>query len=342
MAMTNYLIMSGDTPEHYFFRPYEGICKRKRMPGGSWTEYESVIPSAKDCFCVYKDKNSSVHIICLDAENRLIYSAKKDGERKNYIISHINNDIYISDMRLYSMRGRLNLLYSALYNGENMLVHCILAGHAKPSVVDTLETSHFFVFGSRVYYTNAKGELGYVLLSDEKPCGFNKLYEDAHHPTLINFDGKEFLVFTRQSRLFVDGKELLYDSRMETPTCLSSFGKLSIMWKSGNFIRYTTTFNGGITWSEPMRFINSESTIHTYLVQEGNSVRSYFGYPAGKNLVILGTPDIFMKKQNTSSESGGDIEKLRQLLNMTQKEVTDAKNEISRLNKMIETLKETK
>ena len=63
MAMTNYLTMAGDASEHYFFRPYEGICKRNRLPGGSWTDYESVIPSAKDCFCVYSDKNSNVHII---------------------------------------------------------------------------------------------------------------------------------------------------------------------------------------------------------------------------------------------------------------------------------------
>lgn len=340
--MTNYLIMSDGKCEHYFFRPYEGICKRTRTPGGAWTEHESVIPEGRDGFGVFKDSSSCTHLICTDSENRLIYGVQKDGSWKKYVLSNISGDIYISDMRLYATCGRINLLYSALYNGENMLIHCILAGHAKPSVVDTLETPHFFIFDSKVYYTNEKGELGYVLLSDEKPCGFNKLYDDAHHPAVIKFEGKEFLIFTRQSRLFVNGEEILYDSRMETPTCINSFGKLSIMWKSGSFIRYTTTFNGGITWSEPMRFINSGAAVSTFLVQEGNTFRSYFGYHSEKNLVILGTPDIFTKKQNSCYRSGSEIEKLRSLLDVTRQEVIDAKNEISRLNKTIERLKELK
>lgn len=339
MAMTNYLINSGVGYEHYFFRPYEGICKKERLPGDTWKEHKSVLPEGREPFGVYKDHTGCVHLICTDSENRLIYSSCKDGVWKKYVLSSINKDIYISDMRLYSMHGRLNLLYSALYDGENMLIHCILAGHAKPSVVDTLETPHFFTFDSKVYYTNAKGELGYVLLGDEKPCGFNKLYSDAHHPTVINFDGREFLIFTRESKLFVNGEEILYDSRMETPTCINNFGKLCVMWKSGNFIRYTTTFNGGITWSEPMRFINSGSIVSSFLVQEGNSVRNYFGYKSEKNLVILGSPDFFSDEQIPSCKKGGDIERLQALLDMAHKEVLDAKNEISRLNKTIENLR---
>ena len=160
--MTNYIIMPGNVPEHYFFKPYEGICMRKRAPQGTWKEHTQVFGGAKDGFGLYCAKDKSVHIICTDHDNKLIYILS-DGEGwKKYVISKLNRDIFVSDMRFYSVRGRLNLLYSALYNGENLLVHCILGDHAKPSAVDVIETPHFSVSDGRAYYTNSKGILGFV------------------------------------------------------------------------------------------------------------------------------------------------------------------------------------
>ncbi len=337
--MTNYIITCGGKSKHYFFKPYEGICQKERLPSGSWKEYESVLPEAKDCFCVYADRNSNVHLVCLDNDNRLIYAVYKEKKWKKYVLSTLSCDIFVSDMRLYNVGGRLNLLYSALYNGENMLIHCILGNHAKPSCIDTLETSHFFIYSSKVYYTNSKGELGYVLLSDEKPCGFNKLYSDAHCPTIASFAGREFLIFTRESRLFINGEEILYDSRMEMPTCIKSQNKIYVMWKSANFVRYITTFNGGITWSEPMRFMNNGMPISSYLVQDGDTFNSYYGYHSEKELTLLGAPDLLC---SSSLNLHSDLEKLKKMLDMTRQEVVNAKKEISRLNKTIEMLKDTK
>lgn len=337
--MTNYIIKAGDKWEHYFFRPYEGICKKERLFGGSWKEHTPVLLDARDCFSVYADRNSNVHIVCIDNENRLIYAVRKDGKLKKYVLSSLNTDIFVSEMRLYNVGGRLNLLYSALYNGENMLIHCILGNHAKPSCIDTLETSHFFIYESKVYYTNAKGELGYTSLSDEKPCGFNLLYPDAHHPTITKFAGREFLIFTREGRLFVNGEEILCDSRMEMPTCIKSQNKLYVMWKSGNFARYITTFNGGITWSEPMRFMNSGMAISSYLAQDSETFNLYYGYNTEKELTLLGAPDLL---SGVSANCHTDIEKLKAMLDMARQEVVNAKKEISRLNKTIEMLKNTK
>lgn len=337
--MTNYLISSGSSAEHYFFRPYEGICCKKRMPSGLWGEHAACVPAGQDGFGAYADKSGNVHLICIDKENRLIYAVRKNDKWKKYILTSLNSDIFVSDMRLYNAGGRLNLLYSALYNGETLLIHCILGDHAKPSTVDTLETSHFYIYNKRVYYTNARGELGYVALSDEKPAGFNKLYSDAHCCTLYNLGGKELMLFTRESKLFINGEEILYDSHMEMPTLVKGADRAYIMWKSGSFVRYIATFNSGITWSDPMRFMSTGSAVSMYLAQQGESFNYYYGYNSDKDISLLGAPDIFSEPADYTLPKPNEIEKLKIMLDMTRREVMEAKKEIVRLNKTIDSLK---
>lgn len=337
--MTNYLILPGSAPEHYFYRPYEGICMQAQSISGIWQERTNILPGGKEGFGIYADKSGKVHIICVDDENNLIYAVRKESVWKKYTLTSISKDIFVSDMRLYNIGGRLNLLYSALYNGEYLLIHCILGDHAKPSTVDTLETSHFYLYDNKAYYTNSKGELGFVSLSDEKPSGFNRIYENAHCPNISNINGKELLVFTRESRIFVNNEEILYDSRMEMPICVKGTDKLYIMWKSGSFIRYITTFNGGITWSDPMRFMSTGTAVFLYLAQQGDAFNYYYGYNNGKDITLLGAPDIFSEPADYALPHPNELEKLKIMLDMTRQEVLDAKKEIMRLNKTIEKLR---
>ena len=155
--MSNYLIMPDSLPEHYFYKAYEGICVRKRNPQGIWQEHTSILPGGKDGFGIYCSKDKTVHLLCTDHENKLIYASSDGNIWKKYVISMLSQDVSVSDIHLYSIRGRLNFMYSALYNGENLLIHCILGDHAKPSTVDVCETPHFFIKKNKVYYTNSKG-----------------------------------------------------------------------------------------------------------------------------------------------------------------------------------------
>lgn len=335
ISMTNYLIMNGNTPEHYFFRPYEGICMRARTPAGVWQERSSVVSKGRDGFGVYADRNGAVHLICVNDENKLIYAVRKDGALKKYVLSSLSPEIYVSDMRLYNAGGRLNLLYSALYNGENLLIHCILGDHAKPSTVDTLETSHFCIDKDRVYYTDADGTLGYVLLSDEKPAGFHKLYDDAHCCTVYDMSGKNIMLFTRESKLFIDNSEILYDSRMEMPIFVNGSDRLFIMWKSGSFVRYITSFNGGVTWSEPMRFMNTGTAVSLYSVQQGEAFTYCYGYHNSKELYLLGKPAVFENPAEYRLPSIGEFENMKNMLETARREAADAKEEITRLKKAL-------
>lgn len=331
--MTNYLISTKKGIEHYFYRPYEGICMKRRLAGGIWQEHKSVLKSGRDTFGVYADDREQVHLICTDAENRLIYAIRKNDVWKKFILSGLNRDVFICDMRIYSVNGRLNLLYSALYNGETLLVHCILGDHAKPEAVAALESSHFFIYNQKVFFTDTSGRLGYVLLSDEKPSGFYFLYDDAHFGTLSSLGGKELIIFTRDSRLFINGEEILYDSRMENPVFVKGADRAYIMWKSGSFVRYIATFNGGITWSEPMRFMSTSATPSLYIAQWKDTFNLYYGYQSEKDVTLLGAPDIFSESRNFSYTD--ELERLKTTLGTSMRELAEARAEVARLNKII-------
>ncbi|MDD6214269.1 MAG: hypothetical protein PUB42_03690 [Firmicutes bacterium] len=337
--MTNYLIMPGKMLEQYFYKPYEGICMRRRHHADLWSEHEQVIEHAKDGFGIYSDSAGAVHIICITDDNQLTYAVRKNGIWKKYVISKLNEDIFVRQMRLYNVGGRLNLLYSALYNGETLLIHCILGNHAKPSTVAALESEHFCIYSNRAYFTNSEGVLGFVSLSDEKPSGFNPMYEDAHNAYVCGFQGKEFFVFTRSSALFINGEEILSDNRMEQPICIRGSNRVYVMWKSGGFVRYITTFNLGSVWSEPMRFMSTGKTITLFEVQQGDAFSCYYGYQNTKDIVLFGKGELFREESEYNLPAPNELEKLKILLDITRQEVLDAKKEISRLNSTVDKLK---
>ena len=338
--MTDFLIMPGGAAEHYFYRPYEGICMRSRKPDGLWNERVPVIERGRDSFAVYADKGGTVHLICVNAENKLIYAVRKENIWKKYVLSALNEDISVMQMQLYGVGSRLNLLYSAQYNGEILLIHCILGDHAKPSTVDSLDSAHFYIMGENAYYTNAQGQLGRVSLADEKPVGFSKLYDDAHSCSVRNFGGREIMLFIRESKLFVNGEEILYDSRIEMPVCVTgSDGRMYIMWKSGSFVRYITSFNGGATWSEPMRFMSTGSRISLYTAQRGGDFINCYGYHNSKELTLLARPDIFSTAADYVLPGKSELDTLKAALVSARIEIADTKPELSRLGKTLEGLR---
>lgn len=327
--MANYLINRKTGGEHYFFKPYEGICVKKRNPSGTFSEHTQIVALGRDTFSVFADSGGSIHLVCADCENMLVYANCINGVWKRYILAKIPKDVTILNMHLYAVRRRLNLLYSVYHNGEHMLVHCILGNHAKPSCVSTLSDSHFFVYKNKVYYTKPDGALGFTALEDEKPENFNRLYENANSASVWEESGKEFLIFIRNSRLFINGKEILYDLAIENPIFVKGTDRLYVMWKSGGFIRYISSFNGGATWSEPMRFINSGITPRIYTFRNGNSLRLYYGYENGSSLTTLGISNVFSVKENSELKDAKN-----KLIEKTQ-EAEDAKKEVERLNKIL-------
>ncbi|MBR4172862.1 MAG: hypothetical protein IKR46_00655 [Clostridia bacterium] len=329
--MTNYLIMRNGTLEHYFYK--SGIYVKKRPLSGIWQEAEAVLLEGRDSFSVYLAKDGNVHLICTDYGGNLVYAVNSGGTWKKYILSKLGSDISVSDMRLYSVRGRLNLMYSVLYNGENLLVHCILGDRAKPNTVDTIETSHFFIKNGRAYYTNANGTLGYVNLADEKPSVFTPVYDDAHFGTVYNLSGgKEHILFSRNSSVFLDAKELAHDTHLEMPILANIKNKIYIMWKNGSFVRYIAS-DDGENFGKPMRFMTSNRPVSLFAVQKVGEFINYYGYDSPRGVALLGNPDIFENSAKTAAPS--ELENIKNMLNKTQQDLSETKKELARLNRII-------
>ena len=102
--MTNFLISGDSGNELYFYKPYEGICVKKQNPGESHKEHTSVLPEGQDSFCAYADSRGTVHIIYTDSENHLLYAVRKNGSFKKHILSSLAPDIFLSDIRIYSVK----------------------------------------------------------------------------------------------------------------------------------------------------------------------------------------------------------------------------------------------
>ncbi len=327
--MANYLINRASGGEHYFFKPYEGICMKRCHPSGTFSEHSQIVALGRDTFSVFQSTDGSIHLVCVDAENMLVYANCRNNVWKRYILAKIPDGVVVSNMHLYAVRNRLNLLYSALLGGEHLLIHCILGNHAKPSTVSTLLNSHFFVYKNKVYYTKPDGALGFTSLEDEKPEIFNRLYDDAHSVSVWIDAEKEFLIFVRNSRLFINGKEILYDAAIENPIFVKGTDRLYIMWKSGGFIRYISSFNGGVTWSEPMRFINTGITPKIYTYRSRDVLRLYYGYETKNSLTLLGVSNAFCMQENK------ELKDVKNKLSEKTKEAEDAKKEVERLNKIL-------
>lgn len=331
--MANYLINRASGGEYYFFKPYEGICMKRISPSGTFSEHSQIVALGRDTFSVFQSNDGSIHLVCADNENMLVYANCRNNVWKRYILAKIPDGVVISGMHLYAVRNRLNLLYSAQYNGEHLLIHCVLGNHAKPSTVSTISGPHFFVHKNKVYYTKPDGALGFTPLDDEKPENFNRLYDDADSVSVWENEGKDFLIFIRNSRLFINGKEVLYDSVIKNPIFVKGTDRLYIMWKSGGFIRYISSFNGGVTWSEPMRFINTGNTpkIYSFLCRDG--FRQYYGYETKNSLTLLGVANIFSK--DFCPHENNELKDVKNKLVQKTKEAENAKNEVDRLNKIL-------
>ena len=289
--MFNQLLTFPDRMEHYFSAG-NSIFRRKPDTNGGFDQTETVISNGVSAFCAYGDSAGIAHIIHTDPDNNLYYSQMQGGQIKTHRLSSIPAEIYPENFRLYSVGGRLNLLYSARYQEGYILVHCILGNQAKPHIVAQLDSAHFQIFKGNVYYTNSQGDVGYTALADEKPEGFSLLFEKGKNVSVLEADEAELVIYTRDNKLFAGGNQLVYDSRMEMPTLYLSHNKPTVTWKSGGYVRSITLNKDGTPASSPMRFMASDAEIQTFHTQIADNTRMLYGYNTSYGLHLFGKPDL--------------------------------------------------
>lgn len=309
--MSDYLIPRKNILEHYFHTPNEGIFKRQILPPNR-SPAQCVCTAADDGFCVFAEKDDSIHIISTNENGDLVYTFEKNDSLQTHILMKGNGKIYPKTIRVSLARDRTNLLYTAQYGASLILIYCILGINAKPLHIATLppEYPQICISGTRVYFTNSENTLGYMDFADGKPEIFFPVCENAFMPCVTEFDGKEYLVYKHENSIICSGSEVCTDKSAAEPLLCVSSGKLLLLWRSMNFIKYSASQNGGATWSAPMRFVNSGASSHIYTIQNERSFSDYYGTLSGGELHIIGANNIMNtlnRKTNSAHRSDGKV-----------------------------------
>lgn len=320
----NYLILGEQGLQHFYYKDNEGIRSAREknifLP-------ETIFKDGQKPFCVY-DEGGILHIICVNEKNELIYIANKDGAYKTYMLSELKDTFSVQEMKICASGERLNLLCSVRYDGDILLIHCILGNMARPSVIDKMGSSYFFAFGDKVYYTNQCGVLGFQDLADGKPDRFVSVVEDAEMPYLY-FDGtNEYIVYKKGNTIYINHRPVVEDAACEGPVLTMRGGKLILIWKSGAVLKYTAADNND---GEPPKRIVSTGEAVLYSIQENENIHyDYAAYSEGRPYF----PEGFAGEKTTPPDS--NYNEVRELI----QSVVRLKEEVRTIEKRIKTLKQ--
>lgn len=344
--MTNYILLHNGAEEHYFYKPYEGLCMRQKK-NNMWQEYQVLYRQALDHFSVFIDENQIVHIICANSASEIIYLLYKGGAWHKYTLAVLKENVRPDIIKIAAAGGRLQLLYSAKYGKEQLLVHCVLGNQAQPSPIDKLLGSDFFITSGKVYYTNENRTLGCQDLSDGRPDRFVPICEGAVMPYVLPAGQTQLMTYIKDKTIYFQNKPVYENKYAEAPILVPNENRLLLLWRDGDFVRYLTSLNGGATWSTPMQFVNPGKSSELYYVQKGNAVYHYYGNHAGNSLHIFGTNDLFAPQdfqvvpavKKPEPQENMELSKIKIMIDMTRSEIVDLKREIKMLRQETEQLK---
>lgn len=288
----DYILKGRNKQSRYFYRAGKGILVSSEeniyLP-------ETVLNGVKPPFSVYESEGV-VHIIAVGQNNELIYAAGKNKELKKYSLCTISEGLEIIELKTVSTGGRTDLLYSAGYRGEILLIHCVLGNQAKPSVIDKMKTGDFFLYAGRVYYTNASGDLGYQDLSDGKPDHFCLLVNGATDIYIRVFDEDEYMIYKKDNTIFINHIPRFRIREAENPILCRRGDSVVLIFKSGRILEYIDIKSS----SDNFKKIMSSTEMILCSVSEYGTV--YYEYASGGT----GEPHFFEIAGNLSKSEKGE------------------------------------
>ena len=311
--MTNYIIEQPEGTAHYFCKKGQGIWYRKRR-GRKWTEDELLYAEGADGFAVYGDENGLTHLICTNKRHDTVYFVLKDGQWHKYILSVGRENVAPQEFCLISDHHRLHLFYTAVYNDEAILVHCLLGANAQPVTADKLSPAHIkiCVAGGRIYYTNKEEVLGFREFGEGGLSEFSEVAKGGCMPAAVCAEGRVLLAYKYRHKLYFNGEVALEDFTAERPALIYKPDKLLLQWKSGSFARYMASFNMGKTWSAPMRFV-CPSKAELYMCPADTEITACYGYHSRDELILFGDPQLAVKDRPPHYRLG-EIAKLKEMV----------------------------
>ncbi len=339
----DYLIRHSDKIYHFFFKKNEGLCVRTKKHS-LWQNCKPVFSDTTEIFSVFCDSSDNLHAICVSPENNLIYLHFKDNTWHKCTLTHINHEMRISDIIFFENPIGLNILYTAQYLGETLLIHCVLGNNAMPNTVDKLSSPYFFVFNNNIYYTDSHSVLGYRSVSDGRPDRFNRLTDNAEMPYLAACFGKSMLVYKKDGSLYFQNRPIHKDIYASRPILLEDDDKLFLEWQSGDFVRYMSSSDGGAHWSGVMQFVNPGKKPQLYSALTNAEHEFYYGSHSDSDLHIYIKSNWFAHEKKErffvppKIPDSAEVTKLNIMLELQKQEIVSLKKEISRLGEYINSM----
>lgn len=325
--MNRYIVNSKTGRKIFFSKPYEGICEICEKPGG-WGEERNICNEAGEKFCLGIDNRNFVHMVALSKKNQLIYIKGKNGAWQTAVITQ--NMHQIGEIRLSVSEQRKNMFYSVLYEGEWILVHCVLGNGARPQKIARLYNESFYVFEDRVYFSDSEENLCYMDFSDGKPNNVVRICSGTM-PYITRYASKIYIAYKNNNALFINDEKFVTDMNAEGPIIVKKDEGFMLMWRSGDFIRYADCEN------KKVRHIATgvQPDIIICATPSGND--SFYGNFTNNMLKVYPNINLFAPK-NKIAENREEIQRLNQLLEEQSVEIRKYREEINKLNNIIYTM----
>jgi len=325
----------------FFYKPGEGLCLRIKK-NHFWQEHIVLLRETDGIFNIFSD-DEKIHAIVLNQQNELVYLQYNNNNWTKHKLCTLKPEICPTRLLLCESKGHINLFYSARYNDELLLIHCLLGNHAQPRIIDRLSCDAFVSFRTRIYYTNAQEQLVYQDFSDGKPEHFFPVANQAKMPYLLFYCGKSYLTYVENEKnIIFEGHKITESSDAKNPLLLTSDNRLTLLWQSHSFLYYTNSDDGGASWSKPLRYLHTASEIEIFEVISNRHRFYYYAAPIAGEIHFFANPSPFKESdfsEDSPTPSPPDFEKLRIHLELLQRDIKQLRAQIQGLQNTREALK---
>jgi len=279
---------SGGQVYNFYYDKNLGLCYTTLTKRNTWTEPVSLQKNLHPGFYVDIDDDDVFHILTQDA-NGSIFCSSFDGENIKTVpvLGSKMPSAYNKHLSLVPFVNNVHVFYVIEHNDSNILAHqSIISGKvSNPRVIDYVYKSHcpYSVISDRTggiyaFYQSSDGrhlQLGYKKYTPERKfwsefTPVTRFRGDCEYPKAV-VDDKNIIHLCYQRRgdkLY----ELVYQQKIpdrnlwshEIVIHSSAYpftehsvtainGVISVFWVRDDIVYYSSSNNGGITWSKPAR-----------------------------------------------------------------------------------------
>lgn len=321
--------------EKFFYSLSDGIY-RKTNTDGIWGDEKCIYNGGVRDFCVKTDANNILHIMCINKDGDIVYI--KNGGVGHVLIKSKEN-VSAKKLMMYEYNHRISLVYTAEYDGDTLLIYCILGINSMPVTIDTIKSDNFFLYKNKVYYQNKDGFLGYKDFSDGRPDRFIPVADNSHSIYITEYNGIDAVCYKNEDGIVYNNKAVIEDKYAQMPIIAIRDAKPLIIWESGGFIRYAESDDGGESFKTPIKFFNNSSNLHIYKFQTGENFTYEYASERNREIKIFadksdGKRDI-SNRRNMHINKNMESDKVMIMLEMLRKDVNEIKNRVDIIEKQI-------